>query len=82
MSYIIQCFECGNDLGSLYYYINSKQEEMNKKIYEKTSHTSKLNIHLRNLENSRLEKVFQTLNIKRACCRMHLITKYESSMLF
>lgn len=71
----IRCFTCNKVLGSVY---NKYTELINlKKLNNNINDTDSIyNIDSLNMENSNID-IFKKLNIKRYCCRRHLISHID-----
>lgn len=71
----IKCFTCGNVLADKYLYFKRKVKEI--KIKRNMDENQVLYFTELNVEKTPEGEVLDTLNLKRMCCRRHMLTHVD-----
>ena len=78
MTHYIRCPECAFPIGAFQEFVDKVKLELNKKaIKEKFEEYDPDKLILTDRIVPDLQNLFDTLNIKNRCCRMHLVAKTD-----
>ena len=74
----IKCFTCGKVLGNKWLYYKKEIEKKSKEIEKKSKDNDK-NIYLDKNKNEKSiqGKILDELNLKKICCRRHMLTHVD-----
>ena len=81
MSNYIRCPECSFAIGIYYdFFTKAKNAIINEELYNSKKETSNFipeKMIFKSNQTPTMEKLFDSLNIKNPCCRMHIFTPAE-----
>ncbi len=85
MAEYIRCPECAFTIGKYVNYIEVAREAMTKEhVFEKKEYAGidPDNLYFKNDAVPPLEPIFDALEIKNRCCRMHLLTRVSFQRIY